>query len=194
MKPVHKALLAATVAVVGVVGLGAATSRTAHEMTLRLPDGSIEQIRYAGNQAPQIRLEGPTPLLAANAARLDPIGDLAADPWRLEGPFIALDRLSAALDQQAEALLQDAAGAGPGGLAPVEVSRLPPGVQGFSVVSTRSGDGVCTRSIQYRASGEGRPPQVTTRASGQCGGDGTGAAEAGDSAPLAHATPVAFRR
>ena len=192
MKPVHKALLAATVAVIGVVGLGAATSRTAHEMTLRLPDGSIEQIRYAGNQAPQIRLEGP--LQATNAAMLDPIGALAADPWRLEGPFIALDRLSAALDRQAEMLLQDAAGAGPGGLTTVDMSRLPPGVQGFSVVSTRSGDGVCTRSIQYRASGEGRPPQVITRTSGQCGGDRTGAADAGASASLAHATPVAFRR
>jgi len=77
------------------------------------------------------------------------------------------------MDQQADALVREASAqtadplATPG-LMQVDVRKLPPGAQGYSMVSTLSGNRVCTRSIQYRSLGDGRPPEVVTRTSGAC--------------------------
>ena len=58
------------------------------------------------------------------------------------------------------------------------------------MVSTSTGNGVCTRSFEYRSLGDGKPPKVVSHASGDCGG-ATGAAPAAHSGAPAAAIPVA---
>jgi hypothetical protein len=182
--PLRKAYLAATalVAVAGFAGLAAAQSSHSHVLNLRLPDGSVEQIRYQGDQVPQIRLETQPMAFAV----LSPIADDFA-------PLAELQQISAAMDRQAAALLQQAE-AGPmmsafgaNGPMAVDFARLPPGASGFSMVSTSTGNGVCTRSVQYRSLGDGKAPQVVTHTSGDCG---SAARSAAPSAP-AVAIPTA---
>ena len=55
--------------------------------------------------------------------------------------------------------------------AEITSGRLPPGATGYTVISTLSGSGVCTRTIQYHSTGHGQP-QVLTRTSGQCAASG----------------------
>jgi hypothetical protein len=149
-----KTALFAGVAVLGVAGLAAAASNDAHVLNLRLPDGSVEQIRYTGDTPPQVRLAQPAPAFI------------------VYNPFAEMARISAAMDRQEAMMMQQASSlqavAGPHGLIQVDVSHLPAGVQGFSMVSTLSGNGVCTQSVQYTSTGDGEPAKVLTKTSGDC--------------------------
>ena len=93
----RKTYLAATALVVaaGFTGLAVAQARNTHVLTMRLPDGSMEQIRYQGDQAPQIRLEAEPTAFAV----------LAPTAFEL-APFAELERISAAMDREAAGLLQ----------------------------------------------------------------------------------------
>lgn len=154
-------------AVLGAAGLlGPAQAQTiahkstdTHVLVVRLPDGSLERIRYAGNRPPQVRIDGDP----------DPAPGLF-DPFWPSAPFADLDRISAAMDREAAAMLQQANSmmqASPGNLATVGLGELPAGAQGYSVVSTLSGDGVCTRSVRYFGAGSGKP-RVEESTSGNC--------------------------
>lgn len=167
MRPLCKAILAsaAAIALVGVGGLAVAEIKTAHVLDVRLPDGSLAQIRYVGDTPPTMSF-APTPMgFSILSSTSDPLGPAS--------PFAALERISEALDHQAEAMFREVRAqsalplAGPS-LTQVDVGKLPPGAEGFSMVSTMSGNGVCTRSFQYRSLGQGKPPQVVTRSSGAC--------------------------
>lgn len=197
--PLRKAYLAATalVAAAGFAGLAAAHVERSHVMSVRLPDGSVEHIRYQGDQPPQIRLE-------AEPAQVALLAPMAAD----FAPFAALEQISAAMDAQAAALLQQVE-AGPmmafdGASGPIAVDfgRLPPGASGFSMVSTSSGDGVCTRSVEYRSLGDGKAPQVVRHSSGDCASSAASPAveQGAPAAPVAasdrddpHLVQAAFR-
>jgi hypothetical protein len=160
---IRSATLATAVAL-AIAGLtGAAVAQTQHVMSVRLPDGTIEHIRYTGDVPPEIRFGPPF-----DQARFIP----APDPF--DGAFAQLERISAAMDREAAAMFSAASGApalldvqdGPMRL---DVSNLPPGVQGYSVSTVISGNGTCTRSAEYIAGGHGQQPHVVTRTSGACG-------------------------
>jgi hypothetical protein len=167
MRSLRKAILAgaAAIALVGVAGLAAAEIKNAHVLDVRLPDGSLAHIRYVGDTPPTVNF-APAPMALS-------ILSPASDSFGPQSPFAALESISQILDRQADAMLREAATqsalalTGPD-LLQVDVGKLPPGAQGFSMVSTTSGNGVCTRSVQYRSLGDGRPPQVVTRTSGTC--------------------------
>jgi hypothetical protein len=134
-------------------------------MTVRLPDGSLEQIRYSGNQPPQVvfprRHEQELPTLSA------------FDAFDADSPFADLDRISAAMDRETSAMLAQAdalerMSSSPDNLIRTGFSTLPPGTEGYTVVSTMSGNNACTRTIRYFSSGKGKP-QVETSSSGHCG-------------------------
>jgi hypothetical protein len=106
--------------------------------------------------------------------------DVSAFPvlWSYAGaysPFVALDRISAQLDRETAALLQQANALQPqtwpstDSLMRVEAGKLPAGVQDYSFVSTVSGAGVCGKSVQITSNGAGRKPRVVTRTWGRCG-------------------------
>jgi len=132
-------------------------STDTHVLVVRLPDGSLERIRYAGDRPPQIRFDS------------QPDSGFF-DPFWPSAPFADLDRISAAMDHEAAALMQQADSmmqASPGNPTDVDLNRLPAGTQGYSMVSTMSGNGVCTRSIRYFSSADGKP-QVESSTSGNC--------------------------
>ena len=170
MPPLRKAILAgaAAIALVGVAGWAAAEIKNAHALDVRLPDGSLAHIRYVGDTPPTVSFAPAPPALSI----LSP----ASDPFGAGSPFAALEQITQAMDRQAEAMLREASAqprlafTGPD-LMQVDIGKLPPGAQGFSMVSTMSGNGVCTRSVQYRSLGDGKPPQVVTRTSGSCRAD-----------------------
>ena len=146
----------AGVALAGAVALaaGAATPATArdgdsHTLLVQLPSGAVEQIEYTGPIAPRV-------MLSAAPLEFSPRSD---DPV-----FAAFERMTAMMDQQAASMLQQVAQmpamAGPG---------LPPGVSGYSVVTTISDGHACTRSTEVSYGGRGMQPQTVSNVSGDCG-------------------------
>lgn len=146
----------------GIAGLVAATAGAAlagdamHEMTLRLPDGSVEHVRYLGDIRPDISFGGEGDVAFA------PVFDDAFDA----SPFADIERISAAMEQQQAAMLRMATGAG--GMTEADLGKLPQGVQEYRSVSFFSGNGNCTESVRYSSSGNGQP-QVERTSSGSCG-------------------------
>ena len=136
-----------------------------HVLVVRLPDGSLERIRYAGDRPPQIRFDS------------EPDSGLF-DPFWPSAPFADLDRISAAMDRQAAAMMQQADSmmrTSPGNQTDVDLNGLPAGMQGYSMVSTMSDNGVCTRSVRYFGGADGKP-HVESSTSGNCSaGKATGA-------------------
>ncbi len=49
------------------------------------------------------------------------------------------------------------------------MTKLPPGTQSYSFVSTLSPSGVCSQSTEIIAKGPAQKPQVITHRSGNCG-------------------------
>ena len=86
-------------AAAGLAGASAGELARTHVLTVRLPDGSIEQIRYLGDRPPQIHwTQDPAPLFWPGIERVD-----------MNSPFAALDRMSAEMDREAQALLNQTA-------------------------------------------------------------------------------------
>ena len=177
-----------TAALIGAVVLGAAGLASAgagelaktHTLNVRLPDGSVEQLRYVGDRPPQISFRQAP----------DPFFSPGFDPVDLDSPFVALDRMSAEMDREAQAILdetpvwRDSAFGFPAPLALAHSGRLAPGARSFSVVSTLSGGHVCTRSVEAYASPDGGQPRIVTRTSGDCGPGHRGALSSGSQRPF----------
>ena len=158
-------IAAAVLAAAGLARASAGELAKTHILTVRLPDGSIEQIRYAGDRPPRISFsEEPAPLLSPLFVSFGP-----------DSPFAVLDRMSAEMDREAAALwnetarLSDFALWPSGALTEADFGALPPGARGVSIDSTLSGGHVCTRTFEYFASPQGGRPRVVTRTSGDCG-------------------------
>ena len=156
--------LAAGAAVVGLAGLAgsafAGGSQT-HLMTVQLPGGGVEQIRYSGNVAPEVVFS--------------PMADIGYWAWD-DAPFAELARISAEMDRAMSGMFQqiEAMPAVPAdGWSEAALANLPPGAQSYSYVSTVSGNGVCGRSVQVTSEGPGHKPQVVTKSFGNCSTSGS---------------------
>jgi hypothetical protein len=168
MRTVRHALLAgvAAIAVAGFSGGAFAQTPQVHVMTIRIPGGGVEQITYTGNVAPQVTVNtAPRPAEAALPSLFGP-----------DSAFAQFERISQEMDWQADALLRETAmlaAAQPsfGQLQATDFADLPAGSQGYSFVSTMSGNGVCTQSMQIISTGNA-PPKVVTHSSGACGPTG----------------------
>lgn len=157
----------AAAAIAGSSGLAVAQSPDSHVMTIRLPAGGTEEIRYAGNTPPQIVFAARP----ASSANLDPLPALFGS----ESPFAMMARISAEMDREAAAMLAQAdslatqAQSNPTRLTEAALRSLPPGSASYSFVSTMSGNGVCTKSVEITSTGNGTAPRVVSRNSGNCG-------------------------
>jgi hypothetical protein len=167
MKSMRKALLvtAAALAACGVAGAAAAAIQHSHVVTIRLPHGTQEQIPYLGDTPPEVRLQ---PAWAPFATAFP-----SADALAFDAPFVALPRVSAEMDREAAALMQQARSlpiplSDGAGLTRIDLGKLPPGVTGYSVVSTVSGGKVCTRTTEYGRPDRSGRPRALTRVSGDC--------------------------
>ena len=163
MPEVRRLLLAGAAAImVAVPGTAPAQTPNTHLMTVRLPDGGVAEIRYAGDIAPEVTVHaGPASRHRAPAAAFFPVS-----------PFAMLDRISAEMDQRAAAMIRQAealaSASRSGGLTEIAAGGLPPGSESFTFVSTVSTDGVCSQSVRITSSGDGAPPRVERHSSGNC--------------------------
>jgi hypothetical protein len=164
-------LILAGAAVAGLAAAGAVAAENSHVLTLRLPDGSQEQIHYAGDVAPKVRILSGPQTFVAFAPMLDPFGP--------NSPFAAMDRMSQVMDRDAAQMLRQARTlpTGAGGLKPVDLGSMPPGVSGYTEVSTFSGGKMCTHITRYSAGAAGTPAKVLTSSTGDCGPARTGGPE-----------------
>ncbi|HEX4196924.1 MAG TPA: hypothetical protein VHZ26_05740 [Caulobacteraceae bacterium] len=199
MRIIQTALLAG-VAAVGCLGVAAlagspptkpqASQPQFHVLTVRLPDGSVEQIGYSGDVAPRVVL-APGGLPFAAFAPMAGFGP-AADPGAAASdPFAMLERLSAQMDRQMAEMMRNAplappAVAAPGGMQQTALGKLPAGSESYSFVSSISGGKACTRSVEITSQGSGQPPRVVSQTSGDCGGRNAAAAPPAAAAATVH--------
>lgn len=184
MRKLRTAVLAGAGAMLFAGAAVAATVRS-HEMTVDLPDGAVAHIRYQGNVAPRVVV---SPVVAEQVAFADPF--LAFDP----APFAALDRVSAMMDRQADAMMQRVAQMHrqmpSDATAPhfAAMGKAPAGTMQYSFVSmTSDGNGQCTQSVEWRSDGSAAQPKMIRTSSGDCGS----ASAADKAAPVKTATAAA---
>ncbi|HEX3971283.1 MAG TPA: hypothetical protein VHX19_08160 [Stellaceae bacterium] len=170
----------------GVASVAIAGTVAAHTLTVQLPDGTTEHIDYAGDVAPQVSFV-PT--------RTTPASDWAFGP---NSPFALMQQISAQMDRDADAMMQQMQQiavqpvTGPGQPIQVDMTKLPPGTQSYSFVSTLSPSGACSQSTEIIARGPGQKPQVIRHSSGNCGAAAAGATTiaAPDRTPAIQRTPT----
>jgi hypothetical protein len=169
MRIIQTALLTgvAAIACVGVAAMAASPKPQTHVLTVQLPDGSVEQIQYSGDIAPQVAL----------APGGMPVGSFAPllGPAPANAPFALLARMSAEMDRQMADMMRNARAmpmpdfAGLGQVQQADLAKLPPGTQSYSFVSTINGGKACTRSVQI-TQGSDQKPRVVSQTSGDCAG------------------------
>jgi hypothetical protein len=164
---ITRTFVIAGVAASAIAGVAAAAALNTHTLTVRLPDGGVERIIYTGNVAPRVEVAPVTASVPVMWSGVPGFDDTA---------FAAMDRISAQMDREMAAMVRqaDALGSGalvdPGAVTFASTAGLPAGAQSFSFVSTMSGGGVCSRSVEITSTGEGQKPRVVSHASGNCGG------------------------
>ena len=165
------------VALAGVTAVAAAEHQPVHVMTVDLPGGGVEQIRYTGDVAPRVLVQDEAVPLAAAS-----FFDTAFGP---DSPFSELDRISAEMERQAAVMMRQAAlmqFAPDAALQQATLASPPAGATSVTMVSTSNGQGMCTQSVRVTAMGEGKAPEMVRKVSGDC---------AGGAAPATKVTPTA---
>lgn len=157
MRNSSKALIAGTLGLVCAGGVYAA-AQNVHVMKVALPDGSVAQIHYVGDVAPQIVLAP------------------AAEPVAFADPFAMMDQVAADMDRQQQAMLQQVAAMQAQAARSPQVqtastngNAAPQGVYHYSYVSTSGGQGGCTQSYELTSYGNAAPKEVSQQ-SGDCKG------------------------
>lgn len=153
-----KTIVLAAAAVAGLTGLAFAAAPVFHEMTVAMPDGGVAHIRYTGDVAPKV-----------NFVRTADAG--LADTGFVPSPFVEMQRISALMDAQmadmmARAHFPQQAAMQQMPLSQAQLQPLP--AASYSFVSTMSGNGLCMKSVQITATGNGAP-KVVSQTSGNCG-------------------------
>ena len=170
--PMLRTALIAGAASALLAGAALAAHDESRTMLVALPDGSVQHIQYRGDVAPR--------LVILPAAQSVGLLDAAFGPG---SPFAEMERISAAMDAQAAAMMRQAAtlqaqvpaaqfpAAQGKGVTMTNAQGEPVGVMHYSYVSsTTSADG-CTQTVSYSsdaaaASGE---PRIIRTSSGDCG-------------------------
>lgn len=157
-------LVGAAVLGLSAFALPAASKDSAvHQMTIQLPDGGTETIRYTGDVAPKVSIvEAPFDI-----AWPAPIA------FGFAPSFAALDRIASDMDRQMDAIRRQAQTmanwpADNRGLSEAALQNLGRGTSAYSVVSESFGDNVCTGMTQITTRPDGGKPKVVSRTSGNC--------------------------
>ena len=124
----------------------------AQTVLVQLPNGQIEQVDDAGPLAPQVMMATPA--------------EMRAQALGMNPAFAAFQQMAAMMDQQAATMLQQVAQTP---MMSAAMPNLPPGVSGYSVVTTISNGRACTRSTEIRYDGNGLQPRTVSNLSGDCG-------------------------
>ena len=146
-------LAAAAVALLGLgVTAQAKPQQQTHVMTVQLPFGGVETIRYSGGAAPTVTWSDAVPF-----ARFDPFTGFA-DFDRI---FAAMDRQMAAFDRQMAALEHNTANAHANGV--------------YDAATSGANSGFCAETVVMTQSGN-QPAQVVRHTYGSCAAPNAGTA------------------
>lgn len=165
MRLLGKTMLAGVAALTAAGGVMAAEQTVRivpiHILNVRLPDGSVRQIRYVGDKPPRVIFVPE----ARQVVRIDP-------------RFAAMDRMFAQMHAQSDAMMRQAAALqrqAAAANASVNQTALksgaapaPAGVVRYSYVSTTRSNGTCTQRVQMTSFGANQPPKVISQTSGDC--------------------------
>lgn len=164
MRLIHASLLVSA----AVLGLGAfalpavGKDPAIHEMTIQLPRGGTETIRYTGDVAPKVRFVDLPLTIAWPAPVAFGFGPSFAD----------FDQVAATIDRQMDALWRQArtmtSWPANGELSQAALLKLGPGDSAYTVASEFVGNNFCTRMIEITSSPNGGEPKVVSRTSGNC--------------------------
>jgi hypothetical protein len=145
---------------------GAAVAATAklHTMQVNLPDGSVAQITYVGDVAPKVAI---APAEAQAAAYADPFAAIDRNFARISA-MMALQQQQAM--QQVAAMERQAATTGAQS-GKIFIAGNAPASSNYSytIVSSSTGHGSCTQTLEWRSDGLAQQPQVVRASSGDCG-------------------------
>ena len=174
-KPLLLAAAAAAAIAATPVATASAKDAQTHVMMLQLPGGGLARIQYTGDVAPRVTV---MPQDEASMA-------FAPMPVFLdEAPFAALERISAQMDAQMAAMRQQMRKMWlpqSGEAIEAAMKNAPPGSQSYSMVSTFSGNGVCTHTMRVISTGNGKP-KVEQSSSGDCSDTQKGVTSSDDAA------------
>lgn len=184
MRIVRTAIIAG-LAAAALAGAAVAAHDEGKMMLVALPDGTVQHIRYAGDDASRVALvpvHSPATLIEA--------------AFGSASPFAEMERISAAMDAQAAAMMRQAAAlhaqapaADGRGVVLANAAGQPVGVMHYSYVSsTVSADG-CTRTVRISSNGSEQQPRVIRTSAGDCSTAQTAPSPAIAPAPAA-ARPV----
>jgi hypothetical protein len=173
MRLMSKVLLGG-LATAALAGTAVAAEHAVHVMNVAMPDGSIAKVRYVGDTPPVVRIVPVRAVPVMPVAMIDP-------------GFAAMDRMMAAMDAHADAMMRQAAmmAAMPATNAPLQhadMQKLPAGTVSYSYVSTTSSNG-CTQTVRTTSDGSGGQPQVIRTSAGTCDGAKVSPAVADSAAP-----------
>lgn len=128
----------------------AVAAEQSHVLTVRLPDGSIEHVRYTGDTPPRLLVVNP-----------------AAPPEAAFDPFADLARMSAMMDTQADQMMAQASEMQRVAMTQAGGAGAPQGAGSFTSVSTSTVNGkTCTVSVQSQPGKPGAAPQMIRKVSG----------------------------
>jgi hypothetical protein len=182
MKKTRIGLLAG-LASLALAGTAMAAAAKDHVLNVALPDGSIEHIHYTGDVAPRIAIAP---------------ADQAMLPIAFGDPFADFDRIAAAMDRQMNAMMRQASTmaalpvSADGKVDEAAFAKLPAGTVHYSFVSTSTGKGTCSRSVQVTSFGANQQPKIVSQSSGDCSAMGVQPTPAASRAPASTGptTPV----
>lgn len=157
---------AAALALAGMAAVADAQSSQIHEMTVQLPGGGVEHIRYSGDVKPAI-------VVMPRLAVADPFAaDFAADFWP-DRAFAQMQAIELQMDHRLNAMLEQAnamQAMAQSGRYDIAFGKMPPGTKQFTQISTFTSNGVCTRTISVTSPATaGAQPQLVSNVSGNCG-------------------------
>ncbi|GAA0296792.1 hypothetical protein GCM10009087_03220 [Sphingomonas oligophenolica] len=162
MRKTHIGLLAG-IASLALAGSAMAATAKNHVLNIALPDGSIEQIHYSGDVAPRVAIAPPREIALP----------VAFAPFEM-APFADFDRIAAAMDRQMDAMMRQASTMAALPVSPdgridtAAFGKMPAGTVQYSFVSTSSGKGMCSRSVQVTSFGPNQQPKMVSQSSGDC--------------------------
>lgn len=155
-------LSAAALALLGAGVAEAATARL-HTMKVDAPDGSIVHVEYAGEVAPHVEIV--------------PVSEAAAMMPLMADPSADMERISAMMDAQMQAMMQQAAlvqqqalASGEAGAPGVTMAADAPRGMHVTYYSSSTDARGCTRAVSYSSDGSGAQPKMTQVASDSCEG------------------------
>ena len=131
-------------------GLANADSAAVHTMTVRLPGGGIETIRYTGDVAPKI--------VVAPAGAAMPVAAFMPS-------FAAFDQIAAQMDRQMATMIQQVRA-----MPMMPMMGMPDMNQLMQAAARNGGGSFCAQSVSITSTGNGQPAKVVSHSVGNCGG------------------------